>query len=64
MTDQQKNELRALIDAYADCVAHSQQIPAACVKTELDKRISEIPAPAEQAGAAAVITSPQTSPAT
>ena len=49
MNDQQKNELRALIDAYADCVAHSQQIPAACVKAEIDKRISEIPATVEQA---------------
>ena len=63
MNDARKNELRALIDAYANCVARSQQIPAACVKVEIDKLISEIPAPAEQAGAAAVITS-QTSPAT
>ena len=49
MNDQQKNELRALIDAFADCIAHSQQIPAACVKTEIDKRISEIPATVAQA---------------
>lgn len=45
MTDQQKNELRALIDAFADCIARNQQIPAACVKAEIDKRISEIPSP-------------------
>lgn len=49
MNEQQKNELRALIDAYADCIARSQQIPAACVKAEIDKRISEIPATVEQA---------------
>ena len=45
MNEQQKNELRALIDAFADCIARNQQIAAACVKTQIDKRISEIPAP-------------------
>ena len=45
MNDQQKNELRALIDAFADCIARNQQIPAACVKAEIDRRIEAIPAP-------------------
>lgn len=45
MTEAQKNELRALINSFADCVARNQQIPAACVKAEIDRRIEAIPAP-------------------
>lgn len=45
MNDQHKNELRALINSFADCVARNQQIPAACVKAEIDRRIAAIPAP-------------------
>ena len=45
MNDQHKNELRALIDAFADCIAKNQQIPAACVKAEINQRIAAIPAP-------------------
>lgn len=45
MTEAQKNELRALIDAFADCIARNQSIPAACVKTQIDQRLAAIPAP-------------------
>lgn len=45
MNDQHKNELRALIDAFADCIAKNQQIAAACVKAEINQRIAAIPAP-------------------
>lgn len=45
MNDTQKQELRELIKSFADCVARNQQIPAACVSAEIERRIAAIPAP-------------------